>query len=42
MAATLWIPNIQVNLEKVHKTGKQGIFEKIPKETYKEDFLGEA
>jgi hypothetical protein len=26
MAATLWAPNIQVSLEKVHKTGKQGIF----------------
>jgi hypothetical protein len=26
MAATLWTPNIQVSLEKVHKIGKQGIF----------------
>jgi hypothetical protein len=30
MAATLWTPNFQVSLEKVHITGKQGIFEKIP------------
>jgi hypothetical protein len=33
MAATLWIANIQVSLEKGHKTGKQGIFEKIPEKT---------
>jgi hypothetical protein len=26
MAATLWTPNFQVSLEKVHKTGKQSIF----------------
>ncbi len=26
MAATFWTPNFQVSLEKVHKTGKQGIF----------------
>ena len=26
MAATLWTPNFQVSLEKVHKTDKQGIF----------------
>jgi hypothetical protein len=26
MAATLWTPTIQVSLEKVHKTGKRGIF----------------
>ncbi len=26
MAATLWTPNFQVSLEKVHKIGKQGIF----------------
>jgi hypothetical protein len=32
MATTLF-PNIQVSLEKVHKPGKQGIFEKIPEET---------
>jgi hypothetical protein len=25
-AATLWTPNFQVSLEKVHNTGKQGIF----------------
>jgi hypothetical protein len=28
-------PCFQVRLEKVHKTGKQGIFEKIPQETEK-------
>jgi hypothetical protein len=28
--AALWTPNFQVSLEKVHKTGKQGIVEKIP------------
>jgi hypothetical protein len=33
MTATLWTPNFQVSLEKVHKTGKQGIQKKIPKET---------
>ncbi len=33
MAATLWTHNYQVSLEKVHKTGKQGIFEKIPEKT---------
>jgi hypothetical protein len=33
MAATLWTPTIQVSLEKGHKTGKRGIFEKIPEET---------
>jgi hypothetical protein len=26
MATTLWTPTIQVSLEKVHKTGKRGIF----------------
>jgi hypothetical protein len=26
MAATLWTPNFQISLEKVHKTGKQGLF----------------
>ncbi len=41
MAATLWTPNIQSSLEQVHKTGKQGIFKKIPEETWKEGFLGE-
>jgi hypothetical protein len=40
MAATLWTPNIQLSLEKVHKTGNKAFFEKIPEETYKEDFLG--
>jgi hypothetical protein len=30
-----------VRLEKVHKTGKQGILEKILEETHIEDFLAE-
>ncbi len=34
-------PRLQGKLEKVHNTGKEGIFEKTPEETYKEDFLGE-
>jgi hypothetical protein len=41
MAATLCTPHFQVSLEKVHQTGKSGIFQKIPEETKKEDFLGE-
>ncbi len=40
MAATLWTPNFQVSLKKVHKTGKQGNFEKYLKRLRKKTSRG--
>jgi hypothetical protein len=34
-------PRILVRLEKVHKTGIKGVFEKVPEETLKEEILRE-
>jgi hypothetical protein len=33
MAATLWTPNFQVSLEKVHKQANKAFFEKICEDT---------